>query len=119
MGQSWWLGGVGPGDNNAGVIVYPPAQQLFGNMTINGFPDQTWYWLIEGAKTFLMEQIPALDPDFPDIEVMIRAVDIFSKSRSKSLLFKMQVGKGTILGCGLRLFGNTTLLPEKSWMLTR
>lgn len=120
--QAWWTGGAGPADNNAGVIVYPAAEEILGKMTAAGFPDQSWYRLIDGSQTFLMEDVFPLDPTSGGkIEVLIRAIDRFAVSRNKALLFKMKVGKGTLLVCGLNVYQDTTTpsSPEKSWVLSR
>jgi len=116
---AWWLDGRGAGDNNGGVVVYPPMQQILGDMTIDGFPDQTWYWMIEGSHTFLMEDIDPIDPTHDQMEVLIRAIDGFKYSRNKALVFKMKVGKGAIIMCGLRVLEIPTKSPEKAWVLTR
>merc|ERR1712194_294088 len=88
-------------------------------MTANGFADQSWYHLIEGAATFLLDFFPVLD-DAQRPEVMMRAIDSMSRNRNKALMFKMKLGKGEILATGLNLRGisrNLTQRPEKAWVL--
>ena len=83
------------------------------------YADQSWYRLIEGAQTFLVEEFAVTEP----ATVLMRAIDIVGLSRSKALLFQMEYGQGHILGTGLHVYQQCTQascpLPEKAWVLDR
>lgn len=50
--QAWWLGSAT--DNNAGTLVYDNAAAILGGMAPDGYADQSWFHMINGAQTFLM-----------------------------------------------------------------
>lgn len=57
--QAWWLGSAT--DNNAGTLVYNDrAANVLGGMAPDGYADQSWFRMINGAQTFLMDEMPAL-----------------------------------------------------------
>ena len=56
--QAWWLGSAT--DNNAGTLVYDNAAQVLGGMAPDGYADQSWFRMINGAQTFLIDQMPTL-----------------------------------------------------------
>ena len=54
--QAWWLGSAT--DNNAGTIVYnkdADTAKILGGMAPDGYADQSWYRMVEGAQTFLLD----------------------------------------------------------------
>eukprot|EP01047_Picozoa_sp_COSAG01_P014799 COSAG01_NODE_729_length_14031_cov_24.502800_4_plen_771_part_00 len=56
--QAWWLGSAS--DNNAGTLVYSNAATILGGMAPERYADQTWWRMINGAQTFLMDEMPTL-----------------------------------------------------------
>lgn len=120
--QAWWLGSATRGDIIAGTVVYDGAKTLFGaGMAPQGFADQTWYRLVEGAETFLVDDIN-ISPARP--EVLMRAIDIVGLSRNKALLFELPFGNGHIIGTGLNAYQEGCTkggcpMPEKAWVLDR
>mmetsp|Transcript_34529 Transcript_34529/g.60157 ORF Transcript_34529/g.60157 Transcript_34529/m.60157 type:complete len:519 (+) Transcript_34529:1118-2674(+) len=122
--QAWWLGSSS--DNNAGTMVYKDAvtQKILGGMAPGGYADISWFRMINGAQTFLVDK-ESLPPDWITAPptVMMRAIDIVSLSRSKALLLQKSFGKGHIIATGLNCFQECTQTgceyPEKSWVLDR
>ena len=54
-----WLGDAV--DNNAGTLVYDNAAAVLGGMAPDGYGGQSWFRMIDGAQTFLLEdQWPVL-----------------------------------------------------------
>ena len=53
--QAWWLGSAT--DNNAGTLVYDNAAPVLGGMAPDGYADQSWFTMINGAQTFLIEEL--------------------------------------------------------------
>lgn len=56
--QAWWLGSAT--DNNAGTLVYDNAAAILGGMAPDHFADQTWWRMVNGAQTFLLDEMPTL-----------------------------------------------------------
>ena len=56
--QAWWLGSAT--DNNAGTLVYDNAAPILGGMAPDHFADQTWWRMVNGAQTFLLDEMPSL-----------------------------------------------------------
>ena len=56
-------------------------------MAPDEYADQTWWRLIEGAQTFLVDQFLEEMPEA--VTVMMRAIDIVGLSRNKALLFQV------------------------------
>eukprot|EP01052_Picozoa_sp_SAG31_P017558 SAG31_NODE_1206_length_9388_cov_7.855420_2_plen_1278_part_00 len=54
--QAWWLGNSV--DCNAGTLVYPCAAAILGGMAPEHYADQTWWRLVNGAQTFLLDEMP-------------------------------------------------------------
>lgn len=121
--QAWWVGNAR--DNNAGSVVYDAAQTVLGpEIAPEGWADWTWWRMIEGAQTFILD-------DFGENEhpsVLVRAIDIVTLSRNKALLFQMKVGKGYVIGVGLNVIQNCERtkgggaacpMIEKAWVFDR
>jgi hypothetical protein len=53
--QAWWLGSAT--DNNAGTLVYDNAAPVLGGMAPDGYADQSWFTMVNGAQTFLIEEL--------------------------------------------------------------
>lgn len=52
--QAWWVGSAK--DNNAGSVVYPSVKPVLGSeMAPEGWADWTWWRMIEGAQTFILD----------------------------------------------------------------
>jgi hypothetical protein len=56
--QAWWLGNSQ--DCNAGTYVYDNAAAILGGMAPEQFADQSWWRLVNGAQTFLVEEMASL-----------------------------------------------------------
>ena len=56
--QAWWLGN--DQDCNAGTFVYDNAAAVLGGMAPEQFADQSWWRLVNGAQTFLVEEMASL-----------------------------------------------------------
>ena len=85
-----------------------------------------WYRLIEGAQTFLLDELPF------DVDVMIRSIDLMATCRDKALLWQAGVRSnqnpgvegGAVIVTGLNVLLNhfTTgakgaAYPEAAWLL--
>ena len=42
-------------DNNAGTLVYDNAASVLGGMAPDGYGGQSWFRMIDGAQTFLLD----------------------------------------------------------------
>lgn len=49
-----WVGNAV--DNNAGTLVYDNAAPVLGGMAPDGFGGQSWFRMIDGAQTFLLDE---------------------------------------------------------------
>ena len=56
--QAWWLGNTV--DCNAGTLVYPSAAAILGGMAPENYADQSWWRMVNGAQTFLLDEMPTL-----------------------------------------------------------
>jgi len=56
--QAWWLGNSQ--DCNAGTLVYDNAAPILGGMAPEKYAAQTWWRLVNGAQTFLIDDMAAL-----------------------------------------------------------
>ncbi len=103
--SAWWLG-VFDGDSNAGTYVYD--NPVTRGLTPGGWCDASWFHLLQGAQTLLLDGLPAQP------EVLIRALNThgaphpFSRYvdfeyvwRNKALLVQAKVGKGALIISGL------------------
>lgn len=102
---AWWLG-VFENDSNAGTYVYD--NPVTRGLTPEGWCDDSWFHLLQGAQTFLLDDLP-VQP-----EVLIRALNThgaphgFSRYvdfefvwRNKALLMQAKVGAGSVVLSGL------------------
>ncbi|MFA6243920.1 MAG: hypothetical protein WC655_23455, partial [Candidatus Hydrogenedentales bacterium] len=102
---AWWLG-VFEGDSNAGTFVYD--NPITHGLTPDGWCDASWFHLLQGAQTFLLDDLPAPP------EVLIRALNThgaphpFSRYidfeyvwRNKALLMQAKVGEGALILSGI------------------
>ena len=64
--QAWWLGSAT--DNNAGTLVYDNAAAILGGMAPDGYADQSWFHMINGAQTFLMGDSLTLPGEWSDTQ---------------------------------------------------
>jgi len=126
--QPWWTGG-----GTTGTVVYKKENddfsRIFDGMALRGFADATWYRMVDGAQTFLLEQFGEycmLPNDDGSCSVAVRALDTVTQARSKALVFRMKLGKGYLIGAGLNLIQATETCPgpdcgyphkEKVWVL--
>eukprot|EP00038_Savillea_parva_P019806 m.28947 g.28947 ORF g.28947 m.28947 type:complete len:1040 (+) comp4562_c0_seq1:52-3171(+) len=125
--QAWWVGNNV--DNNAGTVVYDSALDTLGlgrGMAPGGWADWTWWRLIEGAQTFILDDFGP--DDRANTVVDVRAIDIVTLARNKALLMQLAVGKGLVLGVGLNVLqpcdrtpsgGAACPMAEKAWVLDR
>jgi hypothetical protein len=56
--QAWWVGNSV--DNNAGTLVYDDAAPVLGGMAPDRYGGASWFHMINGAQTFLMDDWPTL-----------------------------------------------------------
>ena len=115
---SWWLGG--PNDCNVGTVVYdnPVTRGMAAGHRdapdLPGWCDVGWHRLIEGATTYVLDDLPAPP------EVMVRALDVQTLCRSKALLMQGRAGKGMVVVSGLDLhLYRKQRPPEAEWLLKR
>ena len=107
---SWWLGSER--DCNVGTVVYD--NPVTGEMTPDGWCDAGWYRLLEGAQTYILDSLAAPP------EVMVRALDVHRFCRSKALMFRARMGRGSLIVSGLRHFiHDRDTPPEAQWLLGR
>lgn len=107
---SWWKAGDAPETNNCGTFAYDhPATRA---VTPNGWCDDGWFYLIEGAKKFVFGE------KFSRPEVIIRALPSLARVEDTALLFEVGVDKGSLIVSGLdhrRAAGR----PENEWIIAR
>lgn len=106
---SWWRADE-TNMNHTGTFVYDhPVTRVIAP---DGWCDDGWFHLIEGATRFNVETASARP------EVVIRALPGAMAIRDYALLFEVALGKGTLLVSGLnhqRAKGR----PENEWILAR
>lgn len=106
---TWWVGSKT--DNNVGTVVYD--NPVCGDMAPEGWCDQGWYSLLEGATAYVLNGYPS-QPD-----VMVRAIDTYKECRNKALLFEARVGRGRLIVCGLNVLQRDNNRSEARWLLGR
>ncbi|MBI5091751.1 MAG: hypothetical protein HZB26_04820 [Candidatus Hydrogenedentes bacterium] len=102
---AWWLG-VFEGDSNAGTYVHD--NPVTRGLTPEKWCDASWFHLLQGAQTFLLDDLPSQP------ETLIRALNThgaphgFSRYvdfeyvwRNKALLMQAKVGRGSLILSGL------------------
>ncbi len=103
---AWWLGNAN--DNNAGTVVY--EHPLTRAIAPEGWCDLGWHRLLEGAQAYVLDDLPAQP------ELLVRALDVHSVRRTKSVLFQAKVGAGALIVSGLNL-EPAAGAPEAEWLL--
>jgi hypothetical protein len=107
---SWWCAGGSPQTNHTGTLVYDhPATRA---MAPEGWCDESWLDLIEGASKCVLESAPARP------HVLIRALPSLALVEDDALLFEVGVEKGLLVVSGLnhrRACGR----PENEWLIAR
>jgi hypothetical protein len=107
---SWWKGTYQGQANHTGTLVYDhPVTRA---MAPDGWCDDGWFHLIEGAKKCNLETAPAR----PD--VIIRALPTLESVEDEAVVFEVAVDKGRLIVSGLnheRAAGR----PENDWLLAR
>jgi beta-galactosidase len=107
---SWWRGTTNNQVNHTGTFVYDhPATRA---MAPDGWCDDGWFHLVEGARKCSLEAAPARP------RVIIRALPTLEKVVDEALLFEVGVGKGCLIVSGLnhrRAQGR----PENEWLIAR
>jgi len=107
---TWWKAGDVPEKNNTGTFVYDhPATRAIAP---DGWCDGGWFYLIEGAKKYVIEDAPSR----PD--VIIRALSSMAMVQDEALLFEVGVGKGSLIVSGLN-HENASGRPENEWVLAK
>lgn len=107
---TWWKAGDTPEKNNTGTFVYDhPATRAAAP---DGWCDGGWFHLVEGAKKYVLEEVPAR----PD--VIVRALPSMAMVQDEALLFAVGVGKGSLIVSGLN-HGKAEGRPENEWLLAR
>ena len=107
---TWWKPGDDPAANHTGTLVYDhPATRA---MAPDGWCDDSWILLIEGAQKCVFEGKHAR----PD--VIIRALPSMARVEDQALLFEVGVGKGSLIVSGLNHRG-AAARPENEWLVAR
>ncbi len=106
---SWWKGS-GPDDNHCGTVVYD--HPITRDIAPDGWCDAGWYLLIQGARKYDVEALPAR----PD--VIIRGIPHLHLMADLAFLFEARVGKGCVLASGLN-HAAAKDSPEGQWLLAR
>lgn len=81
-------------------------------MAPDGWCDGGWFYLLEGAKKFVVEKAPAR----PD--VIVRGLTSMAMVEDDALLFSVGVGKGCLIVSGMNHVGAEGR-PENEWLLAR
>lgn len=95
---------------NCGTVVYD--HPITRDMVSDGWCDAGWYALIQGARKYNLESLPAR----PD--VIIRGIPHLHMMADLAFLFEARVGKGSILASGLN-HAAAKDSPEGQWLLAR
>jgi hypothetical protein len=107
---TWWKAGDNPDNNNTGTFVYDhPATRA---MAPDGWCDDGWLHLLEGATKCVLESAPARP------NVMIRALPSLAWVEDDALLFEVGVEKGDLIVSGLN-HRDAKNRPENEWLIAR
>lgn len=103
-----------------------PGGILGVDMAPEGWADWTWWRMIQGAQTFILDGFSA--DERANTTVHVRAIDVVTISRNKALVFDMKVGDGHIIAVGLNVLQRCVRTPsgdavcpyaEQAWVLDR
>jgi beta-galactosidase len=108
---SWWRAEKSWEDrNHTGTLVYEhPATRA---MAPDGWCDDGWFYLVEGAKKYDLQTAPARP------NVIVRALPSMLTVEDQALLFEVGIGKGNLVVSGL----NHRQAPDQSenqWLVAR
>jgi hypothetical protein len=107
---TWWCAGGNPQTNYTGTFVYDhPSTRA---MAPDGWCDEGWLDLLEGASKCALEAMPARP------KIIIRALPSLALVKDDALLFEVGVEKGSLIVSGLnhrRAQGR----PENEWLVAR
>jgi beta-galactosidase len=107
---TWWKGGNGPLNNHCGTFVYDhPVTRA---MAPDGWCDDGWFYLLEGARKFVLETAPVRP------KVIVRALPSMAMVEDDALLFEVGVGKGSLIVSGLN-HQQAGGRPENEWLIAR
>lgn len=107
---TWWKAGDKPEKNHTGTFVYDhPVTRAIAP---DGWCDGGWFYLVEGAKKYVVEDAPAR----PD--VIVRALSSMAMVQDEALLFEVGVGQGSLVVSGLN-HAQAEGRPENEWLLAR
>ncbi len=105
---SWWR--ADEYKNQTGTYVYD--HPVTRSIAPDGWCDEGWFHLIEGATKFNLENVPAPP------QVIIRALPGIILVKDEALLFEAGVGKGCLLISGLN-HQQAQGRPENEWLIAR
>jgi hypothetical protein len=105
---SWWKAGDAPETNHTGTFVYD--HPVTRSMTPDGWCDDGWFFLIEGARKFVLETMPTRP------NIIIRALPSMVRVEDQALLFEVSVGEGSLLVSGLN-HRHAVGRPENEWLI--
>ncbi len=108
--QSWWKGGDSPDANNCGTYLY--QNDVTSGMSSGNWCDIQWCDLIENATKYNVEGLGERP------EIYIRALPSIVRIEDTAILFRVGVGKGSLIVDGLN-HKNATGKPENEWLITR
>jgi len=109
-GTSWWKGSDFSQANYTGTLVYD--HPLTRAMAPNGWCDEGWSYLLDGAEKHFLETAPARP------EVIVRALPTMETVEDSALLYQVAVGKGCLIVSGLN-HDYAAGRPENEWLLAQ
>ena len=107
--SSWWRADGG-NLNHTGTFVYDDP--IVRAIAPDGWCDEGWWHLVEGATRFNVEKTPARP------KIIVRALPGMMSITDYALLFEVGVEKGTLYVSGLA-HRNAKGRPESEWIVAR
>ena len=108
--STWWKAGDNPTTNSSGTYVYDhPTTRA---MAPEGWCDDGWYYLLEGAVKGVLETAPTRP------NVIVRALPSMACVEDDAVLFEVGVEKGSLIISGLNHRGAQGR-PENEWIIAR
>ncbi|MDR2117213.1 MAG: hypothetical protein LBP87_12615, partial [Planctomycetaceae bacterium] len=106
--QTWWKGGDSNDKNHVGTYIYD--NPITKEMAPDHWGNIAWAKLLEGAVKFNFETAPATP------EIIVRALPSLVCVQNTALLYKVGVGKGTLIVSGLNHV-KANECPENDWIM--
>jgi hypothetical protein len=109
---TWWKAGDSPDNNNNNVGTFVYDHPVARAMAPDGWCDDGWLYLIEGAEKCVLETAPARP------NVIVRALPSLALVEDDALLFEVGVEKGSLIVSGLN-HRRAPSRPENEWIVAR